>query len=83
MFVSRTTRQNKTLVAIAAVDKTAVIDFQPDAGMAKRGTARNIGCAVAGDATGLNAGGFRGFGHNTPLSNRGCSAQSAVVITGS
>ncbi len=47
--VGRAADQHEAAVAIAAIDITVLVDLQEHAGMAERGTAGNVGRAVAGD----------------------------------
>ena len=45
--IRRPARQDKPPIAIAAIDKPTVINFQPDARMPQCGTTGNVRCAVA------------------------------------
>ena len=77
-LVGRAMRQDEALVAIAAIDKALVVDLKPDARMAKRSAARNIGGAIARDAVGGDADGFRLRDHKPPNSKRRCCLQRAA-----
>jgi hypothetical protein len=70
--------KDEALVAIAAIDKALLINLQPDARMAKRGAAGNVGGAIARDAVGSDTDGF-GLGDHEPLnSKRRCCLQLGV-----
>ncbi len=67
--------QHKAAVAIAAFDHATIVNFQPNARMAKGGSARNIAGAITGDATGFDNEGFRLVSHDAALSNGARRAQ--------
>lgn len=73
--------QYEALVAIAAVDIALFINFKPDAGMAQRSAARNIGCAIAGHAMCCHTNGFWGFDHDLADSNAQRSVQRAKTAS--
>ena len=72
-LVGRAMRQDEALVAIAAIDKALVVNLKPDARMAKRGTAWNIGGAIARDAVGGNADGFGLRDHGRRIASTGAA----------
>ena len=75
MCVRRAARKDEALVAIAAIDIAALIDFEPDSRMTKGGPGRNVACAVAGDPAGFHGHGFRIVDHGRGISNRYRAAQ--------
>ena len=72
-LVGRAMRQDEALVAIAAIDKALLVNLKPDARMAKRGTAGNIGGAIAGDTVGGDADGFRLPDHSQRIASAGAA----------
>ncbi len=65
--ISRAAIQHKTAVAIAAVDKTMLVNLQIDARMPKRGWAIAFACANGAGAVATNAASFDkdGFGRRS------------------
>jgi hypothetical protein len=66
-MVSSAADKHKPPVTIAALDIAALINFKPDARMAKRGTARNIAGTIAGDAAGFDFNGLGCLDHRAGL----------------
>lgn len=75
MMIRSTSREHKTPVAIAAFDHAAIVDFKPDARVAKGCAAGDVACAVAGDPAGFDRDGFGLIDHGLPLSNAGQALQ--------
>ena len=67
--IGRAAAQHEAAVAIAAIDIAVLIDFQPDAWVAKGGTGANIGRAVAFDARGIGVDDFRRLDHGLCVTN--------------
>ena len=75
MRVDTAARKDEASITIAAIDMAALIDFQPDARMAKRSTVWNVAGAIAGDPAGRNSHCFGLVDHGRGISNRRCGAQ--------
>lgn len=75
MRVGGPTRQNKAPIAISAIHIATFIDFQPHARVAKGGPARDVACAVASNAAGLDGHDFGLVDHARAISNRGDGVQ--------
>ena len=54
-MVRRAADQHETAIAIAAIDKAGLVDFQEHARMAERGAGRDVAGAVAHHAGGGDA----------------------------
>ncbi len=68
-LVGRSALEHEALVAIAAFDKTLLVNLEPDTRMAKRGTAGNIGRAITRDTMRSDNDGFRSLDHAALDSN--------------
>jgi len=79
-FVDWPTNQNETPVAITAIHKTRLVDFQEHARMAERSAAGNLARAVTGDAGFIDADGFGRRYHRAPNSNGRRAAQFALSV---
>ena|GEM_PF-4871 len=78
MFViRRSADQDEAAIAIAAIDITLLVDFQPDAGMAKGW--RNVARAIAGDTARLDMSCFGLVGHARPDSKPMTPLQSPLA----
>lgn len=75
-MIGRSAGEHESSIAIAAFNHAAFVDFKPDAGMAERGTTRDIACAVTRDPARGDRDGFRMINHGWPLSNGSQMAQS-------
>ena len=70
--ISRATDQDKVPVAIATIDRAALVNLQPDFGMAK-GRGHICTAAVTGDAVGADKDGFWRVDHLVRLANASCA----------
>ena len=73
--VRRAACKDEALVAIAAIDIAALVDFEPDSRVAKGSSPRDVAGTVAGDPARFDGYGFRIVDHGRGISNRRGAAQ--------
>ena len=72
--------EHEALVAIAAFDKTLLVNLEPDTRVAERGTAGNIGRAITRDTMRSDNDGFRSLDHAALDSNGAPASQGASQL---